>query len=546
MATIKISRKEFEKQVKLTKEIEDKIPLFGTPLESVGDEQIEIEVYPNRPDLLSLQGFLRSFKTFIGKEKGMRKYKINPSEKNYKVVIDSSVKDVRPFTACAIVKNLSLDDEKIKEIIDLQEKLHTTIGRNRKKVAIGIYPLEKIRLPITFKAVNPKQIKFLPLEMEREMTGEEILRKHPTGKEYAHLLEGKEKYPIFVDADDKVLSMPPIINSHETGKVTHETKEVFIECSGFHFETLSKTLNIITTALADMGGKIYAMELNYSNKKIVTPDFTMEKRKISVDEINKLIGLELKEADLEKLLPKMGFEYKSKTVTIPPWRVDVLHDVDIAEDVAIAYGYERLVPEIAEVATVAEESRESVVKRKISEILIGLGLIEISSFHLIKQNEAELMKLQNKIEVENSKTDYKILRNDLLTPALRILTENKDHEYPQEVFEIGTVFASDKEGKTETGIKESEHLSILCSPANFTKMKQILNALMSSLNFDYSLDEHSHRSLIDGRAAKIKLDKKEIGYLGEIHPETLRDWGIKMPVGVVEVELGEVFGELKK
>ena len=207
MATIKFSRKEFEKSVKLTKEIEEKIPMMGVALESINNNEVELEIFPNRPDLLSMHGFLRAFKAFLGKEKGLKEYKMNKPEKNYEVIIDRSVKDVRPFTACAIVKGMKFDNEKIKEVIDIQEKIHATLGRNRKKIAIGIYPLEKILLPIKFEARKPQDIKFIPLEMDREMNGLQILQQHPAGREYASLLEGMEKFPVFADAKGKILSI---------------------------------------------------------------------------------------------------------------------------------------------------------------------------------------------------------------------------------------------------------------------------------------------------------------------------------------------------
>ncbi len=536
MANVKFSRREFEKHIKINQAIEERIRLFGTPLESVTDNEIEIEIFPNRPDLLSLQGYLRSFKAFLGKETGLKKYKINKPEKNYKVKINSSVKNIRPFTACAIVKDLNFDDEKIKEIIDIQEKLHATVGRNRKRIAIGIYPLEKIKLPITYEAKNAKEIKFVPLESDREMTGSEILQRHPTGREYAKLLEGQSKFPVFIDSNKKILSMPPIINSRETGKITKETKEIFIECSGFNLESLKKTLNILVTILSDMGGEIYAMELDYGNK-ITTPNLEAEKKNISLDRINSLLGLSLKEKDIEKLLPRMGYNYKNSKVEIPAWRTDILHEVDIIEDIAIAYGYDKLIPEIPKVATTGEENRKNKIKDKIAEILIGLGLIETSSYHLITKEEASF--LPEKIEVENSKTDYKFLRQNLLTPGLRVISENKDKEYPQNVFEIGIVFSLDKE--TETGIKEKDNLLILLTPGNFTEVKQILDHLTRMLNLSYKIREDKKKGLIEGRTGSIIINGKEIGYSGEIHPETLRDSKIKMPVSTIEISLEEIF-----
>lgn len=539
MTNVKFDRKEFEKQIKLTPEIIEKISLFGTPLESLTEEEVEIEVFPNRPDLISFQGFIQGFKAFLGKETEVKKYQVNKPKENYIVKIDKSVKNVRPFTACSIVTNLEFDDKKIKQIIDLQEKLHFTVGRNRKKVAIGIYPLEKISLPIKYEARDPEKIKFIPLESDKEMTGRQILTRHPKGKDFAHLLEKEDLYPVFVDAKGKILSMPPIINSHETGKITIETKEVFVECSGSHMPTLMKTLNIIVTTLAAMNGKIFQMELQYENK-IVTPNLTPEKIKLNLNNVNKLLGLSLKEKDLEKLLPMMGYEYKSGSVIIPAWRTDILHEVDLIEDIAIAYGYDKLTPEMPTIATVGAESLESKTVSKISEILIGLGLMEVSSYHLIKEREAEISKTK-KIELENSKTEYNVLRPNLLIPALRILSENKDNDYPQGIFEIGTVFSIDEGGNTDTGIKENENLIVAVSPGNYTRVKQILDYFGESFDKKFEVREKAHKQLIDGRSAEILADGKEIGYIGEIHPETLREWGIKMPVSVLEISLEEIF-----
>ena len=128
--------------------------------------------------------------------------------------------------------------------------------------------MEKIKLPIKFEAKKPEDIKFIPLEASKEMNGRQILSQHPTGREYGFLLENYGLYPVFTDANNEVLSMPPIINSHKTGKISNETKEVFIECSGFDFNILKKILNIVAYSLAEMGGKIYSMNLKYGNKTV--------------------------------------------------------------------------------------------------------------------------------------------------------------------------------------------------------------------------------------------------------------------------------------
>jgi phenylalanyl-tRNA synthetase beta chain len=537
MAIINVPIKEIEKIAKFNEETIEKINLMGTPVESVKENEIEVEILPNRPDMFSVQGFLRALKSYLNIEPGLKEYDLKKPEKNFKVIIKDSLKNIRPFTACSIVKNLKFNDEKIKQLIDLQERLHSTLGRNRKKMAIGIYPLEKINLPITFEARKPNEIRFIPLDEKRMMNGFEILEKHPTGREYSHLLTNLEKFPVFVDASGKILSMPPIINSDETGKITESTKDVFIECSGFDLSLLKKTLNIIVTTLADMNGVIYQMNLEY-DKKETTPDLSLRELKISLNNINKLIGLNLKEEEISKLLLKMGYNYKDKKAIIPAWRTDILHEVDIIEDVAIAYGYNNLEPESPSISTIGEESEEEKFNSKIAEILVGMGLIEVSSYNLVKENEIEFFNDNKILEVENSKTEYKLLRPNLIIPILRIFSENKHNEYPQNIFEIGTAFK-----KENSSVIEEEKLIVgLCDHnSNFTQIKQVLESLSDSLGLKYEIKEQDNDIFILGRAGIIKIKNKEIAIIGEVNPKVLENFNIDLPVSLFELNLTELF-----
>ncbi len=561
MAVITIDKKEFEKEIgNLNAKMQERIALFGTPIEKITEEELQLEIFPDRPDLLSYQGFKRSFLAFLGRKTGLKKYKMNKPKEDYIIKIDPSVKNIRPYTACAIVKGLKFNDEKIKELIEIQEKLHTTMGRKRKKVAIGIYPLEKIKLPITFKAMEPDKIKFIPLETEKEMSGLQILQKHPAGREYAHLLAGKAKFPIFTDGNKNILSMPPIINSQLTGKITEKTKDVFVECSGSDFYILNKCLNIIITTLADMEGKIFQMELHYTKKEI-TPNLKPEKMKLSLDNTNKLLGLNLNQKQIKKLIEKMGHDYKQGYVEIPSWRTDILHEVDLIEDIAIAYGYENFVPEIPSISTIGQEEIKETIKRKISDILTGTGMLEVSSYHLTNKNEQFKkigIKAKNFIEVEESKTDYTILRQNLSHYLLKILSENIDAEYPQKIFEIGKIFGQED----NNSITESEHLAAAISPGNFTELRQVLEYLSRMLNKKIKLVEPENfpHYFIDGRVAEIFLEDEAdtkrgggrgagggetIGFIGEIHPKILKNWKIKMPVALFEINLEEILEKLE-
>jgi phenylalanyl-tRNA synthetase beta chain len=545
MPTITINKNTFEKIVgkKLPLEkLKDRISYLGTDLEEIKGNEITVEIFPDRPDMLSAQGFARAFASFIGYKPGLRKYNVIKS--NEKVIIDSSLKNIRPYTACAIVKNLKFDNDKIKEIIQIQEKLHVTYGRNRRKVAIGIYPFEKIKTPIRFLALEPEKIVFQPLEYTTKLNGKQILQKHPTGREYAHLLENYSKYPVFIDSNNEILSMPPIINSEKTGKITTNTKEVFIECSGFDFNILKKCLNIIVTALADMNGTIYSMELHYGNKKIISPDLQPEVMNLNRNYVNKILGLNLKENDIKKYLEKMGYSYNNKKVLIPCYRADILHQIDLVEDIAISYGFEKFKEEIPNISTIAKENDFEKFKNKIANFLIGFNLQEVNTFNLTnKQDQTTNCNLKIEvIEIANPKTsEYNCLRTWIIPSLLQVLKNNKHNEYPQRIFEIGTTFKNNT--KEETNVKENDRLAILLchKKADYTEIKQILDSLLSSLQLKYSIEETEHTSFIPGRVARISVNNKKIAYVGEIHPAVLSNFTLEMPVSCLELNLEELY-----
>jgi phenylalanyl-tRNA synthetase beta chain len=550
MPTININKTVFEKLVgkKLpTEKLKDRISMLGTDLESVDNNEIIVEIFPNRPDLLSVQGFARAFSSFIGTKTGLKEYKIERS--NEKMIVDRSVADVRPYTACAIVKNMNFDNEKIKEVIDIQEKLHITYGRNRKKVAIGIYPFEKIKTPIKFMAQKPEEIIFQPLEFPKKINALQILKQHPAGRDYGHLLEGEKKFPVFRDANNEVLSVPPIINSHKTGKINEKTKEIFIECSGFDFNVMKNCLNMIVAALYEMGGKIYSMDIIYGNKKYTTPDLSPEEMKVDIDYINKLLGLDLKENEIKKLFERMGYGYKNKKVLIPAYRADIIHQADLAEDIAIAYGYENFHSTIPRVATIAQEDKFEIFKNKISSLLVGLDLMETSTYNLTnKEVQCNKMNVQLQlIELANSiSSDYNMLRAWVLPSSMEILSNNKHHEYPQKIFTIGTIFK--KDDSSDTNIGEDQRLAVAIASENtdYTEMRQVLDYLFRSIGLKYEIIETNHSSFIEGRLGRVIVNGKKLAYIGEINPKVITNWGLEVPVTAFELNLTDLYKIINK
>lgn len=550
MPTIKLNKERVLKLIgkKISdEELTQRIPYLGTDLEEVNLTEIVVEIFPNRPDLLSEEGFARALSSFLEINKGLKKYEAKKS--NYKVVIEKEVSSIRPYTACAVIKNLELDEQKIEDLINIQEKLHITYGRNRKRCAIGIYPMEAIKFPIKYTALSPEKIKFVPLEKNKPMTAKEILEKHEKGKEYSHLLLGKEKYPVFIDSNKEILSMPPIINSEKTGKITTDTKDVFLECSGYEFHIVSKAVNMIVSAMTDMGGETYQVELNYPDKKINSPQLEPEEILVEKYYVEKYLGLILNNDELIKCLKKMGFDaeiQKTKIkVKIPPYRTDIIHSIDVVEDIAIGYGFDKIPINNKRAQTTSKESFKEKLKSKIKDILISHKFLETSTYALIslekqkenpdKENDEEIVIIKNSISSE-----FNSLRKNMLISLLDVAELNKRYNYPQNYFEIGRVFKNNK--NKDTGVEEKNILGIImCSEySGFTQAKQILDNILNSLNISYNLERNTNNYFIEGRTGNIIVQKENVGLIGELNPEIITKRGIIVPISYLELDFDKI------
>ncbi len=548
MPTITLNKDVLEKLIgkKLPlEELKDRISMLGTDLEKIEGNEIHVEIFPNRPDMLSETGFARALSSFIGVKTGLRDYKIKKS--GLKVIVDPSV-TMRPYTACAIVKNLIFNDEKIREIMQAQEKLAMTHGRNRKKSAYGVYPLSEISFPIHYIAKDASKVRFRPLGLDREITASQVEELHPKGKEYHDIAKGWTKYPFFIDDAGKIMSMLPYINSHIMGKVDENTKDIFIECTGTDLKNVETALHIFVTMFADMGGEIYSIDVAYPDKTITTPDLTPKRMKLDLKYINQRVGLELSEKDAVKLLAKMGYGYEKSSVLIPAYRGDILHQVDLMEDIAIAHGYENFEAIIPNVATIGEEDPQEKFIEKVREALIGFQMIEVKNYHIMTLAELtqKMKSVAKTVALKNSVGEYNQLRNSLLPSLLKNLFENQHHEYPQNIFECGRIFVHDK--STETGILEQDHVAIaLChEKTDFTEIRQVVDAMLASLGVEAAVKESQNLSFIEGRVGEIVVKNTIIGIIGEIHPAVLEQWDITVPVVAAQINVEKLFELVKE
>jgi len=501
---------------------------MGSPIEELTGKEVSFEVFPNRPDLLSIEGFARAFGDFLSPKKrnyGFGKPKI-------RLRVESSVKAVRPHIVAAAARGIKLDEFTLTSLMGFQEKIHETLGRRRKKLSIGIYDLDKLKPPFTYKAASPGAVSFTPLDDTRELTLDAILEQHPKGMEYADLLRPHAKYPLLLDSEGRVLSMPPIINSEGT-KVEPKTKNLFIDITGTDLKTLNQALNIICCSLIDRGAKVEKVIVN--NRP--TPDTTQKKITIDPIYINRLLGLNMTTTEIARHLAKMGLNATRKTpltVQVPPYRVDILHPIDIVEDIAIAYGYMKFAPVIGETATIGKSLEKHKRLAAAREIMVGHGFNEVSTFVLTNtDNHFKRMTLpENKlVTIDNPRTsDYTHFRDSLLPSILSVISSNSRYEIPQRFFEIGDIALPDGRNRMHLAA------AVVSDRANYSEIRTILESLLRESGMQgFKFKPMDTSSFLKGRAAK--LEGKAEAVVGEVHPQVLKNFGIEYPVAVFELRL---------
>ncbi|MBQ6629635.1 MAG: phenylalanine--tRNA ligase subunit beta [Methanobrevibacter sp.] len=527
-------------------ELINTLPMMASDIEDYDDEEIKVEFFPNRPDNLSVEGVARSFKGFLGLETGLPKYEIESSGE--KVTVSPEVAEIRPFIKFAKIEGVDFSGDKIKYIMDFQENLHWVIGRDRKKVAIGVHNADVISGPYRYIATEKDKNSFVPLEMDEEMTPGEILTQHKTGEKYAHLIDKFDKYPLILDKDDQVLSMPPIINGELT-KLKEDTTNIIVDVTGTDERAVTQSLNIICASFAEVGGKIKSMEVEYEDETVICPDFTPIKRNVHVDLTNELIGgTSLTAEDIKILLEKARFDAdiindNELEVLIPPYRVDILHEVDIIENITIQYHINAVEAKLPDIVTVANENNWFKSEQTIRELMIGLGFQEVMSLMLTSE-ESQYEKMNAK-EIDHVQVSRPItisgtmIRTSLLNSLMEFLEDNKHQDLPQKIFEIGDVLYMDDSTFNKT--RQAKKLAgMIChSSANFTEIKSTVSSVLSNLGYSMEISDSDNGSFIPGRVADVEGESKNgkvKGFFGEIAPEVIRNFELEYPVIAFEIE----------
>ncbi len=529
-------------------ELEETLFLIKAEVEKVEGDTIKIEINPDRQDMLSAEGIAVALRAFLGIETGLKQYTVRKSGKN--IVVEKGLEKIRRYIACGIVKDVQISDELIKEYMRLQEALTATHGRNRRKASIGLYVYDELKFPVHYRPERPDKIKFVPLGYDIEMDGPTILQEHEKGLEYGPIISDFKKWPLLVDAEGKILSLPPIINSNDLGRVTEDTHNIFVEVTGTHQITVEQALNIMIAALAERGGKIESVTITYPDETVIeTPKMKPTTMTVSVQSIRELTGLDLTPEEIVSSLERMCYGArligKSKVkVTIPAVRTDIMHPVDIIEDVAIGYGFDKIEPTLPSTMTAGSLRPLSRLKNKCRDLMVGAGYQEIKSYIMSSPEVLNKRMLRDRpiVQVGNPKSlDYSALRNSILPVLIDFAARNQHADYPQKVFEVGDIVIPDESRETRV-----DQRSVVCGlmtdmRVNLTDLMTDIGFLLRGMGFEgkFKFTNREDPSFIQGRCGTIVVDGREIGYFGEVNPEVLTAFEMGKPIVAFEIEISD-------
>ena len=545
-------------------DVDHRLPLLGTDIDRCDQETLDIEIFPNRPDLLSAETLSLAMRGFLHNQATLTEESLD--ESGIELTVEPELATIRPIILGAVVRGLEMQDDEemdafIKQLMDHQEKLHFALGRGRRRASIGVHDLSTLHPPFTVKAVERSHA-FTPLAMDASMTIEEILTVHPKGVDYAHLLEGMDRVPIIEDSEGAVLSFPPIINGAQT-TVQSSTRDLFIDVTGWDRRACESCLMLVALQAKERGGTIETVRITDCNGQEETlPNWNPVHHRVPARLVKTILGRELEDEELTTAMIRMGGRFTGRSPAtpeeisddgtmqfagkgedmlgfdMPRWRFDLLHPVDIVEDLAIGHGYEDLGSDVPKAPMNAIPRADDHLRRRIRTSMQGMGFMQIQSLTLSNDEDQfdrmrwkpfnAITRITNPITIEHT-----MMRHFLLPGLLRLLATNRHHDLPQSVYELGTVVRDHK---------NMDRLAFLTAERSggFAAIRGRIQAFLRDIGAENVVIEAlpaNEGPWLAGRAARVLIDGEWVGCFGEIDPSISQTFELLVPLNGAEFDV---------
>lgn len=545
--------------------------------------QLKIEIPANRYDMLCFEGISLMLNIFRGKTTSPNyRLAVPPSGELQTITVHEETSCIRPYAAGAILRNIKFTKDRYDSFLALQDKLHQNLGRHRTLVAIGTHDLDTIKGPFSYEALPPEQIQFVPLNQTKSMNGAEFMKFYEDDKHlsrYLPIIRDSPVYPVILDSNRTVCSLPPVINSDHS-KISVNTRNVFIDVTATDKTKVEVVINIIVAMFSQYTEDQFTVEpvniiSKHNHESRQVPDLTPRETQAEISYINGCCNLSLTGPEICSLLKRMSYTASPSSaspdlidVHIPPTRADILHQCDIMEDVAIAYGFNKL-PRFfpSKSGTVAQPLMINKLGDIVRQEAAMAGWSEVMPLILCSHDEnfAHLNRKDDgtkAVRLANPKTaEYQVVRTSLLPGLLKTIRENKHHSVPIKIFEVSDVAFKDL--TLERKSRNERHFAAAWygKSSGFEVVHGLMDRVMLMLksafmtseeglegravvDSAYWIDEVDDPTYFPGHAAAIhlRLGGKEsvIGVFGILHPTVLENFELKYPVSTLEMNI-EVF-----
>ncbi|OVA18956.1 B3/B4 tRNA-binding domain [Macleaya cordata] len=523
--------------------------------ESTEDEEViyKIEVPANRYDLLCIEGLVQALRIFMGLDETPT-YTISniPKESMLKMHVKPETSLIRPFIVCAVLRGITFDEARYKSFIDLQDKLHQNICRRRTLVAIGTHDLDTLQGPFTYEALPPTEINFVPLKQVKSFRADELMEFYESDmklKKFLHIIENSPVFPVIYDCNRTVLSLPPIINGAHSA-ISLQTKNVFIECTATDLTKAKIVLNTMVTMFSmycERKFEVEPVEVICSNgKSCVYPDLLSSVMEVPLSKITGRIGVSLEASQVTTLLTKMQLRAEHSVskdkncvirVSVPPTRSDVLEACDVAEDLAVAYGFNNIPRTRPVISTQGGQQPLSQISDLIRLETAMVGFTEVLTWILCSYDENfSMLKRKDDystaVIVANPRSsDFEATRTSLMPGLLKTVRENNHHPKPIKIFEMGDVVLLDE--TKDVGATNRRQLAALYSndDSGFEVINDLVHRIMEIVGIRWAevgdnegyyiipSKEAEETAFLRGRQGSIIAKGKQVGTFGIVHPK---------------------------
>lgn len=536
----------------------------------------KIEVGANRYDLLCLEGLALALRVYL-ELKPMPVFKplnVLP-ESERQLIVEPSVDEVRPIGLSAILRGINFTDDTLKGFMELQDKLHNNICRGRKLVSMGTHDLDTVKGPFYYRALPKKDINFVPLNRTEAVDGDglmKLLKEDPKLGKYLYLLDGFDKYPVMVDSNNVIMSLPPIINSQHT-KMTLNTHNVLIDVTGLDYTKCEIVLNTLVSMFSVYCKDPFTVEevkvvTKKTNESKVYPDLKPRVFKADVDYLRTISGInDIVPDEILKKLKKMELDgkilnEKEIEVTAPITRSDVLHQCDIAEDLAISYGYNNITKTITPTNCYGRQQPYNKLADLFRHEMAMGGYVEFLTMALLSEKDLYTNMLKKpddssaKIFYSSCK-EFEYMRSSLIPGILKCVEANKANQLPYRIFEISDVVVIDKENEVGAANRRKLCFAYTNSVSSMEIVQGMVDLLMKKIGLvfqekndvkkRYVIKPSNDPAFFEDRQAEIFIqDNIKVGIYGIIHPKVLKNFNIKNPVTLCDIDLQTIMDLILK